>query len=225
MTNWNYLVFKFIFRDLRPSRIALWILLLNELSKINGKKVLDAASASFYTRPFYKHVKYVGIDNDKERVAEGVKHYKDKDGETFGVIADLKNYNFMDNCFDICVSTNTLYKFNIKDRIEIINKLVGYISEGGHFLVQIPIDDSYLNIISILKKRFSKIKIRFHKNRLSKFIETKFVEKEGWATENAFNRSIIFMMIKWMMVLYELVTSRSKKTKCNAFIICHKKKA
>jgi SAM-dependent methyltransferase len=153
-------------------------LVLNVIKKYNNTsdvKILDAGCGtggllSFLRDKGYRNLS--GFDISKDAVSFS----KDKKLDIFQ--CDLRDYN-EERIYDIIISNDTMYFFNINEQKAILNKFYKNLNGGGIVILNFPA----LNIFSGIHDKAVGIRQRFNKQMIEDMIDKdkfKIVEQVYW---------------------------------------------
>ena len=207
----------------RPSKSFLFDFLEGKLKKFNQGIGLDAASADFKNRKFFKTEKYFGLDIDLEALKSGIAKYNDD--KTFGLYADLTRFEGLpENSVDVLVSTNTLYSLPVESRIKVIDNLSHLTTPDGYLFCHLCLDHDFQKCLDVIKQNFNKVEIIYFRNIFSRAYE-KIFEKDGYLGSHPIAGRKLFRLLAWLISRLEYLTKKFIWLNSEVVIIGHKKPA
>ena len=184
----------------RPSKIFLFNILESELKKVMSGDGLDAASADFKNRQFFKTDKYYGLDIDLLALERGINRYDD--GKTFGILADMTKLDKIPgSTFNVVVSTNTLDHF-VDKAPRTVAELCRVVAPNGTIILHMAINSDIRQILATVRQSFATTKVVYLKNPISKLFESIFETGNGFLT----GRSKLFQLVAWIISRTEYIT-------------------
>jgi hypothetical protein len=206
---------------IRPSKCYLYERLEKHLSRLNGTIGVDAGSAFFKHRRFFKTRFYYGIDLNPGLVKEGLAKYPEQ--TVFGIHADLAALDPLPTgSADAVVSTNTLYCLPL-DRLPLaIGHLARITAPRGGLFIELPKASAEITA-SVLKPIFRDVHVTYFQNFVSKAYE-KLFEKNGFLGSHPIAGSKPFLVLSWLISRLEYATRRIAWMNHQALIICAEKR-
>lgn len=206
----------------RPSKSFLYDFLESQLKFVVTGVGLDASSANFKNRRFFKTALYVGLDINQEALLEGIR--RSKDANSYGLLADLNDLDKLPtgSCQAV-VSTNTLYILSKQERIIAVRNLCRVLSPEGLLILEMPNDETLDDCLVEAKKYIADPLVLFYKNPLSRLYENIF-EKDGYLGNHPIAGQKIFRIFAWLLSRLEFTTFKFRGINRFAIIVSKGKK-
>ena len=158
---------------------SLYDLVLNVITKqfnTNKISILDAGCGTGGLLSFLYSNKYgtlKGFDISQEAV-----HFASSKNINIE-LKDLKNYRYVDERYDVIVSTDTMYFFNLEEQRKILNEFNKSLNSGGIVILNLP----SFKIFSGTHDKAVGIKNRFSSSMVLNMIDNSqydIIEKKYW---------------------------------------------
>ncbi len=149
---------------------------IKEQFKTNNISVLDAGCGTggllrFLKANEYKRLRGFDISSDAVTIASSENYIVE--------VKDLKDYKYNNELYDVIVSNDTMYFFNLKEQQEILDVFYKSLNSGGIIILNLPsfsfFRGTHDKAVGI-KKRFSKAMI----SDMIDFTQFDIVQKRYW---------------------------------------------
>lgn len=206
----------------RPSKRFLFRRLQAELSGVTSGIGVDAASADFKNRPFFRTDVYVGLDIHVPSLKAGLKRHGNGN-RTFGIACDLSDLAALRTGFaDVVVTTNTFHHIPPGSRRAALANLIRITRPQGTLFFEASRDGEFAGFADLLRAEFESVRVVYYKNALSNAYESAF-EVEG-ALERRIVFSPPFVAFAEILSRFEKLTSSRPGANKHAFIVARRKK-
>lgn len=206
----------------RPSKSFLFDYLESKLKKFRSGVGIDAGSANFKNRRFFKTDKYFGLDIDEQALKNGLEKYPNDN--TNAILADLAHLEKLpSNSVDLIVSSNTLYALSVDLRLKAIENLALILAPNGQLFCELVLDKDFPKALKIIKSRFNHVKVVYYKNIFSRAYEGIF-EKDGYLGSHPIAGLKPFRLLAWIVSRLEYLTLKFSFLNKHVIIIAHDKK-
>ena len=202
----------------RPSKTALYFILYLHILLKKRKVYLDIACASFKSRDLFYNSKYIGIDNDLNRLSMIPERFKKK-LDSVPVFGNMLNLSTLPRCIsESAISTNTFHWLKDSDKLKALGEISRLVSGGGDIFIDCDSGKHVVVMEDYLDQQYKSVKIYYYRNKFSSFFEEKFIDKKG--VNSAYYWHILYKYILWtLLFIFELLTLKFKSSSSRVILI------
>lgn len=206
----------------RPSKRFLFRRLRAELAHETSGIGVDAASADFKNRPFFRTETYLGLDIHLPSLQAGLDRYGDG-SRTLGIACDLTDLGALRTGFaDVVVTTNTFHHIPAAARRPALTNLIRITRPGGTLFFEATLDAGFAGFLELLRAEFDSVEVSYYKNALSNAYESAF--EVGGSLERRIVFSLPFVAFAELLSRFEAMTASTPGGKKHGFIVARRKK-